>query len=327
MTDTLTGSASLDNLFASQYPVETESVTVLDGQSLTRGSVVGKILYGAITATADAGNTGNGTVTALSVSATDEVPKTGSWVLTCTDANSGGTSSATITADAGNTGNGTAGAVTPGTSAIEGNYIVTCIDASVSGSEIFRVIDPNGARLEDLTVGAAYSNDHFGVTISDGATDFIVGDFWTVAMTIAHGGKFKLADPDGIVVAEDITLPGTTGGTVSPDVAGITFTITDGTTDFAADDFFTLAVAVGSGKIKKLDATATDGSAIPYGVALATAAPSGADGAVSVAVSGCFNSSALNFGGTTVYTDVKDAMRDKNLYIKVQTASVTGEIS
>lgn len=43
MADTLTGSATLDNLFAGDFPVVTGAVTVLDGEVLVRGSVVGLV--------------------------------------------------------------------------------------------------------------------------------------------------------------------------------------------------------------------------------------------------------------------------------------------
>ena len=194
----------------------------------------------AVSATADGGNTGNGTVTGFAISAVGDPAIPGSYILTCTDANEGGTATGANVFTG--TGNGTSDAIVPGALAIEGDYILTCIDATVSGSEIFEVIDPNGDMLETLTVGVAYSNDHFATTINDGSTDFIVGDFWTLTMTIAHGGLFTLTNPDGINVLEDIVLPGGAGGTVVPAVNGITFTITDGSTDFAVDDFFTLLV-------------------------------------------------------------------------------------
>lgn len=195
----------------------------------------------AVSATADAGNTGNGTVTGFAISATGDPAIPGSYILTCVSVDDSGVASNLSMVSTG-TGNGTAGAVTAGTHTIAGAYIITCIDATVSGSEIFEVIDPNGDMLENLTVGVAYLNDHFGVTISDGGTDFIVGDFWTNTMQILHGGTFKLTDPDGVDIKEDIALPGTTGGTIVFTGSGITFTITDGATDFAIDDFFTLLV-------------------------------------------------------------------------------------
>jgi len=200
--------------------------------------------------TADAGNTGDGTVTALAI-VSGEIPVAGNWILTCTDADAGGT--ATAAAVFAGTGNGGISAVTTGTESIEGDYVATCIDASVSGSEIFEVIDPNGNKLENSTVAVAYSNNHLGFTIADGGTDYIVGDVYTITVTIAHGGKFTLTDPDGVDVKTDIELPGGAGGTVNVSSGGISFTITDGATDFAVDDFFTLVVSTAQGGVFKLE--------------------------------------------------------------------------
>ena len=198
---------------------------------------------GSVAVAADGGNTGNGTVTLATATAKAKV---GAYTLECINIVENGTKAGTATADAGNTGNGTAGAVTPGTEAIEGDYIVTCTDATVSGSEVFSVIDPNGNQLEDLTVGVAYSNNHFAVTISDGATDFVAGDFWTIAITISHAGVFKLTDADGRIVNDNIELPGTASGTIAYVGDELSFTITDGSTDFAVADTFTLTVSAGS---------------------------------------------------------------------------------
>ena len=89
------------------------------------------------------------------------------------------------TKGAGDTGNGVPGAVTAGDAIKLGVYTLLCHDASVSGSEIFTVFDPDGVRLEDLTIAVAFSNAHFGITIADGSADFIVGDSFTI--TVAAG--------------------------------------------------------------------------------------------------------------------------------------------
>ncbi len=171
-----------------------------DGKSLIAGDynleVTGAGVDGRSAGSVTAGsNTGNGTVTALAIVA-GELPKVGDWILTCTNATEGGTASGTNAFTG--TGNGTSSAIVAGANAIVGDYIILCIDATVSGSEIFSVTDPDGVHLADLTVGVAYSNTHLGLTLTDGSTDFIVGDFWTVTMIIEHGGLFTLTDPDGV---------------------------------------------------------------------------------------------------------------------------------
>ena len=97
-----------------------------------------------------------------------------------------------IAALAANTGKGAAGAITIGAKAIVGAYSLVCI-AAATGLGTFAVYDPDGKRLADLTVGTAYDNGHFAVTIADGDPDFIVGDKFTV--TVAAGsGKFRKAN-------------------------------------------------------------------------------------------------------------------------------------
>lgn len=58
----------------------------------------------------------------------------------------------------------------------------------------------------------------------------------------ADGGTFTLIDPQGGTVPGTITLSGGSGAASPFDVGGLAFTITDGTTDFALGDRFTITV-------------------------------------------------------------------------------------
>lgn len=116
----------------------------------------------------------------------------------------GGTAMA-ITADGGNTGDGVAGAITQGSLAKAGTYTLTCIDAAVSGSEIFQVVDPEGSVMAPLTVAVAYDNGAFAVTIADGATDFIVGDSFTVVGDVAAESSIRLMLKDTGILVFDVT--------------------------------------------------------------------------------------------------------------------------
>lgn len=124
-------------------------------------------------------------------------------------------SSAVMAAGGGNTGNGVAGAVTLGAEAKVGVYTLRCV-AAATNAGTFAVIDPEGFRLDDLTVAAAYASPHFGVTIADGSTDFVVGDTFTLTVTgdgkvvqidktATNGGQeaagillFDVTAPDGV---------------------------------------------------------------------------------------------------------------------------------
>ena len=93
------------------------------------------------------------------------------------------------TADAGNTGNGTLGSVVGGLQTKIGTYSIVCIAAAANGGR-FAVVDPDGNALADAEVGVAYAGEQLSFDLADGATDFAVGDTFTVAVT-AGSGKVK----------------------------------------------------------------------------------------------------------------------------------------
>lgn len=137
------------NLLGGDYPQACKSVTILTGQSLAAGAVIGEITK-ALGAVVAGTNTGDGTVTG--------------------------------------------GALKKATKL--GNYVLTCITA-VTNAGVFKVVDPEGVRLNDATVAVAYANDSIGFTINDGSADFIVGDSFTIPVT-AGSGKYKLVDKAGV---------------------------------------------------------------------------------------------------------------------------------
>lgn len=137
------------NLLAGGYPQASKSVTILTGQSLAEGAVIGAITK-SLGAVAAGANTGNGTCTGAALKKNTKL----------------------------------------------GSYALTCITAAVNGGT-FKVVDPDGLRLNDATVAVAYANDSLGFTINDGATDFIVGDTFTIPVT-AGSGKYKLVDKTAV---------------------------------------------------------------------------------------------------------------------------------
>jgi head decoration protein D len=74
-------------------------------------------------------------------------------------------------------------------------------------------------------------------------------------------GKFVIEDPDGITVGVATVGTQFVGG-------GLTFTVADGSTDFASGDAFTITVAAGSGKYTPAPASAADGSNVALAVTL-----------------------------------------------------------
>ncbi len=150
-------STTYDNLFGNMpgLDVQTKSVIIASGQGvLTRGTVLGLILKAIAAPVADAGNTGDGTVTGQAL----------------------------------------------GKSAKIGTYTLECITAVADGGT-FKVIDPDNNRLDDAVVGSAFAGS-IAFTINDGATDFAVGDKFTIAVN-AGSGKAVVVDSSNVDGSQD----------------------------------------------------------------------------------------------------------------------------
>lgn len=96
-----------------------------------------------------------------------------------------------------NTGNGVFGTPTAGTGVQRGTYRVVMTEPG-SNVGTFEVIDPNGVVIGDGVVASAFAGE-IAFTIADGATDFVSGDAFTIAVS---GGTYKYkeydpADTDG----------------------------------------------------------------------------------------------------------------------------------
>lgn len=95
-----------------------------------------------------------------------------------------------------NTGNGTCTSVTAGKQAKLGTYTLTCTAAATNGGT-FKVVSPDGDALANATVGTAYTSEQLNFTLNDGATDFAVGDSFTIAVA-AGSGKVVAYDQDAV---------------------------------------------------------------------------------------------------------------------------------
>lgn len=123
-------------------------VVTLDTGDLTAGTVLGKITVGAASATAVAGNTGNGTVGTITVSA----------------------------------------------GAKPGIYKLTIIEPGTNVGA-FMVEDPDGITIGNGDVAAAFAAGGLSFTLADGSTDFAAGD--QIDITVAAGsGKYVQFNQD-----------------------------------------------------------------------------------------------------------------------------------
>lgn len=85
---------------------------------------------------------------------------------------------ATAVADGGNTGNGTMSAVTVSAGARLGAHVLTITGTGATAA--FSVVDPDGKTVGTGNVGTAFAAGGLAFTLSDGATDFDPGDFFTI---------------------------------------------------------------------------------------------------------------------------------------------------
>ena len=129
-----------------------------------------------------------------------------------------------VTATAGtNTGDGAIGTVTSTGKAKRGTYTIRIIEAATNAGN-FTVSDPSGAVIGNGTVAVAYSNQ-LAFTLADGATDFVVGDSWTVEVVGDY--KYKQVEAtatDGTAVACAIYISANDGSFGTSTIAATTDT-------------------------------------------------------------------------------------------------------
>lgn len=113
--------------------------------------------------------------------------------------NTAGTAAAPVQTGTGN-GVMTLDATTPVLAgAKNGTYVVTCVTAAANGGT-FRVEDPDGYVLGDVAVGATFADD-IKFVIADGSADFVVGDKFTIAVTV-NAGRIPLDGTNGNAKAQ-----------------------------------------------------------------------------------------------------------------------------
>lgn len=103
----------------------------------------------------------------------------------------GGSFAATGTASAGtaNTGNGAMGAVSVSAGAKEGTYQLLIIEPAANAGA-FALYDPDGVFVDNGNVGAAFSAGGLAFTLADGATDFVSGDTFGIAVAFTANSRF-----------------------------------------------------------------------------------------------------------------------------------------
>jgi hypothetical protein len=100
-------------------------------------------------------------------------------------------------------------------------------------------------------------------TVKDGPIVPMVGAYVLRCIAaVAHGGVFRLEDPNGAIVAGYLALTAGAGVATVFEAGGLQFTITDGSTDFVVGDTATLTVAA-DGKLVPFNPAGVGGEQFP----------------------------------------------------------------
>ena len=268
-----------------------EAVTVLSGQTLVAGAVLGQItggIGGAPIPTVV--GTGDGPMTLLKPGPDVQ---SGSYLVTCTAAVAHGGVFSVVAPD------GTALpalTLTPGT----GNttaYASSHLDFSITDDTDFIVGDVF-TIVVSTTAPIAIGTGTGAMTLLSLSPEFQSGAYrvqCTAAVT--NGGVFSIEAPDGSIL-ESLTL--TPGSTTTTAYASeqINFSITDAT-DFIVGDYFYVVVFGGSDKVVAWDPAGVDGRGDPYGILFDAVDASAADaGGVAIVRDAEVNADELQWGAT-----------------------------
>lgn len=128
---------------------------------------------------------------------------------------------------------------------------------------------------------------------------------------VTNGGIFKLEDPNGALVASDLIMTVGIGAATVFEAAGLQFTVTDGATDFAVGDFFTLTVAA-NGKMVPYALAGAGGAQVPSAVLTYDVTATGAgDVAIRAGISGEYRKELLVIDLDGDASNVSAAVIDK----------------
>lgn len=133
----------------------------------------------------------------------------------------------------------------------------------------------------------------------------------TCIEAVTNGGIFNLADPNGAIVAAYLQMTAGAGAATVFEAAGLQFTVTDGLTDFAAGDFFTLTVAA-DGTLVPFATDGAGGAQVPRAILTYDVAKTGAGTeAIRAAVCGKYRKERLVIDADGDASTVDDAVIDQ----------------
>lgn len=134
---------------------------------------------------------------------------------------------------------------------------------------------------------------------------------------VTNGGVFKIEDPNGTEVASGISLTVGAGVETVVNAGGLTFTVTDGSTDFVIGDSFALTVAA-DGKVVPFATDGAGGAQIPIEILTYAVTATGAGNVpIRAGVAGSYRKERLvihaDGDASNVTAAVIDQLRDYGL--------------
>lgn len=136
-------------------------------------------------------------------------------------------------------------------------------------------------RLADVLAVAASAVSGGGngtvsaATVVAGAVPLVGVYTLTCLLAVTNGGKWKLTDPNGAIIADDLEQTVGAGAATVFNVGGLQFTITDGSSDFVAGATATLTVSA-NGKMVPYSPTGAGGAQFPRAVLASALTAAGA---------------------------------------------------
>jgi hypothetical protein len=263
-----------------------ENGTLLSGQNLAAGAVLGRITKAVAAAPIPAiVGTGTGAMTLLTFGPDVQ---TGSYVITLLATSS--TAAFSVVAPDGTTlANGAVGTAYASNHL---NFLVSSAGTMTIGDAYTVVVTAGGTPV---VIGGTGNGTMSAISLGPDAKN---GGYVVInRAVVAEGGDFEVLAPDGSSVGR--FLMGTTStGAASFASRQINFTLTDAT-DFIKGNYFNIIVAAGSGKYKAVAPTTYDGSHQAAGILYAAADATSADAKCAVfARDGEVNSNELVWPAT-----------------------------
>lgn len=274
-----------------------EAVTVLSGQNLVAGAVLGRITKTLAAAPIPAiVGTGTGAMTTLTFGP-DVQP--GSYVVTLLATSA--TAAFSVAAP-----DGTAlpnGAVGTAYTSSHVNFLVSSAGTMTIGDSYTIVVTAGGTPV---VIGGTGTGTMSAITLGPDAQNG--GYLVVLRAVVAHGGDFDVIAPDGTSVGRFL-MGTTTGAAATFTSRHITFTLTDAT-DFILGNYFNVIVAKGSQKVVAFAPTTFDGRHRPYGVLFDAVDATAGDavGVVTVRGPAILEAAALTWGATVTTAQQASAL-------------------